>query len=94
MQFAKRGKAVGSMLEGGRIKYASGGPGPISPGKELFDKLQLYSRNPTIYEQFSPAGLEKYYKKQVRRGEMNRKDLDTIKEINSLNLDWKKFKRR
>jgi hypothetical protein len=94
MQIAKRGKIVGSMLEGGRIKYASGGPGPISPGKEFFDKLQKYSRNPSIYEQFSPAGLEKYYKKQVKRGEMSRKDLDTIKEINSLNLDWKKFKRR
>lgn len=74
-------------------KYGSGGPGPINPGKEMFDKLQLYSRNPTIYEQFSPTGLEKYYKKQVKRGEMSRKDLDTIKEINSLNLDWKKFKR-
>jgi len=75
-------------------KYGFGGPGPINPGKEMFGKLQKYSRNPTIYEQFSPTGLEKYYKKQVRRGEMSREDLDTIKEINSLNLDWSKFKRK
>jgi hypothetical protein len=29
MQYARRGKTVGSMLEGGKIEYASGGPGPV-----------------------------------------------------------------
>ena len=86
---ARMGKVVKSYP-----KYASGGPGPISPGKEMFEKLQRYSRNPSTFEQFSPAGLEKRYKKQVKRGRMTRQELDNIKEINSLNLDWSKFKRR
>lgn len=85
---ARMGKVVKSYP-----KYAVGGPGPISPGKEAFDKLQRYSRNPTTFEQFSPAGLEKRYKKQVKRGKMTRQELDNIKEINSLGLDWTKFKR-
>ena len=85
---ARMGKVVKSYP-----KYAVGGPGPISPGKEAFNKLQRYSRNPSTFEQFSPAGLEKYYKKQVKRGKMTRQELDNIKEINSLGLDWTKFKR-
>ena len=63
MQYARRGKAVGSLLEGGKIKYASGGPGPVSKGKEEFDKIQQYAQNYNVYNQMSPHGLEKHFKK-------------------------------
>lgn len=75
-------------------KYSVGGPGPgFLPGEEIFNKLQRYARNPTTFEQFSPAGLDKQYKKQVKRGTMTQQELDTIKEVNRMNLPWKKFKR-
>ena len=90
MQFARRGKAVGSMLEGGRIKYASGGPGPISPGKEMFDKIQQYAQNYNTYNQYSPHGLRNKFKKQLRRGEISQKKVDELVEINKLNLPWTK----
>lgn len=93
MQYARRGKAVGSMLEGGKIKYASGGPGPISKGKEQFDKIQQYANNVSLYEKMSPYGLKKLYKKPVKRGEMSQDKLDQIIEVNKMDLPWDKFKR-
>lgn len=93
MQYARKGKAVGSLLEGGRIKYASGGPGPVSKGKKEFDKLQQYANNVSLYEKMSPYGLKKLYKKPVKRGEMSQDKLDQIIEVNQMNLPWDKFKR-
>jgi len=93
MQSARKGKAVGSMLEGGNIKYASGGPGPINKGKQEFDKLQQYANNVSLYEKMSPYGLKKQYKKSVKRGEMSQDKLDQIIEVNKMNLPWDKFKR-
>jgi hypothetical protein len=93
MQSARKGKAVGSLLEGGRIKYASGGPGPVSKGKEEFDKLQQYANNVSLYEKLSPYGLKKLYKKPLKRGEMSQNKLDQIIEVNKMNLPWDKFKR-
>ena len=93
MQSARKGKAVGSMLEGGNIKYASGGPGPINKGKQEFDKLQQYANNVSLYEKMSPYGLKKQYKKSVKRGEMSQDKLDQIIEVNKMGLPWDKFKR-
>ena len=93
MQYARRGKAVGSILEGGKIKYASGGPGPVSKGKKEFDKLQQYANNVSLYEKLSPYGLKKLYKKPLKRGEMSQNKLDQIIEVNKMNLPWDKFKR-
>ena len=93
MQIAKMGVAVGSILEGGGIKYASGGPGPINKGKQEFDKLQQYGNNASLYEKMSPYGLKKLYKKSVKSGEMSQDKLDQIIEVNKMNLPWDKFKR-
>jgi len=92
MQYAKRGKAVGSILEGGKIKYASGGPGPVSKGKEEFDKIQQYAQNYNTYNQMSPYGLGEHFKKQVRRGEVPQQKVDQITEVNKMGLPWDKFK--
>ena len=93
MQSARKGKAVGSMLEGGNIKYASGGPGPINKGKQEFDKIKQYARNQSLYEKMSPYGLKKLYKKPIKRGEMSQDKLDQIIEVNKMDLPWDKFKR-
>lgn len=93
MQFARKGVAVGSLLEGCKIKYASGGPGPVSKGKEQFDKIQQYANNVSLYEKMSPYGLKKLYKNPVKRGEMSQDKLDQIIEVNKMNLPWDKFKR-
>jgi len=93
MQSARKGKAVGSMLEGGNIKYASGGPGPINKGKQEFDKIKQYARNLSLYEKMSPYGLKKLYKKPIKRGEMSQDKLDQIIEVNKMGLPWDKFKR-
>lgn len=93
MQYARKGKAVGSMLEGGNIKYASGGPGPISKGKQEFDKINQYAQNLSLYEKMSPYGLKKLYKKPIKRGEMSQDKLDQIIEVNKMGLPWDKFKR-
>ena len=90
MQSARKGKAVGSMLEGGKIKYASGGPGPVSSGKQMFDKIQQYAQNYNTYNQYSPYGLRDRFKKQVRRGEISQKKVDDLVEINKLGLPWTK----
>ena len=92
MQYARRGKAVGSLLEGGKIEYASGGPGPVSKGKEEFDKIQQYAQNYNTYNQMSPHGLGKYFKKQVKRGEVPQQKVDQITEVNKMGLPWDKFK--
>jgi len=92
MQYARRGKAVGSLLEGGKIKYASGGPGPVSKGKEEFDKIRQYAQKYNMYNKMSPHGLGKYFKKQVRRGEVPQQKVDEVIEVNKMNLPWDKFK--
>ena len=90
MQYARKGKAVGSILEGGKIKYASGGPGPVSKGKEEFDKIQQYAQNYNVYNTKSPYGLEKYFKKRVKRGEVPQDFVDDLIEVNRMNLPWTK----
>ena len=92
MQFARRGKAVGSLLEGSKIEYASDGPGPVSKGKEEFDKIQQYAQNYNTYNQMSPHGLEKHFKKRVKRGEVPQQKVDQITEVNKMGLPWDKFK--
>ncbi len=52
MQYARKGKAVGSMLEGGRIKYNEGGPyeEPISIQQPVLDsKGNLLPQNMDSY---------------------------------------------
>jgi len=45
MQYARRGKAVGSILEGGRVKYANGGDPPNNIFSTLYPKQSAAFEN-------------------------------------------------
>ena len=87
-QFRKANKARMGKVVKSYPKYASGGPGPINPGKEMFDKIQQYAQNYNTYNQYSPHGLRDKFKKQLRRGEISQKKVDELVEINKLGLPF------
>ena len=98
MQRDKMGMAEGSMLKGGRTKYATDEPKPsataaeLLKGKEQFDKIQQYSKNYNNYNKKSSYGLQKQFEKRIKRGEVSQKKVDGIIEVNKMDLPWDKFK--
>ena len=100
IQKAKMGKAVGSMLEGGRTKYTNDEPKPsataaeLLKGKEQFDKIQQYANSQSLYETASINQLRKSNRKPIKRGEMSQDKLDNIIAVKAMNLPWGDFKRK
>ena len=100
IQRAKMGKAVGSMLEGGRTKYTTDEPklsataAELLKGKEQFDKIQQYANSQSLYEKESINELRKSNRKPIKRGEMSQDELDNIIAVKAMNLPWGDFKRK